>query len=763
MAQEAPHGSDCPWAQQAAAFDPFEGAYQLDPAEALRWSRAQAPVFYAPRLDYWVVSRYADVKAVFRDNVTFSPANALEKMCPFPPEAEAVLKRYGYAMNRTLVNEDEPAHMERRRALLASFTPDALREHAPMVRRLTRAYMDRFMDTGRVDLVAAMLWEIPLTVALHFLGVPEDDMDTLRAYSVAHTVNTWGRPSPEEQLAVAEAVGKFWQYAGTVLAHMREDPHQPGWMRYAIRQQQLLPQVVTDSFLHSMMMAIIVAAHETTAHAIANALRALLQRPAVWQDICKHPELIPNAVEECLRFAGSVVAWRRITTRPTQLAGVDLPQGARLLIVSASANHDDRHFESPDELDIYRDNTAEHLTFGYGSHQCLGKNLARLELRIFLEEFARRLPHMQLLPEQAFSYLPNTSFRGPEQLWVEWDPAANPERVAPGAIAREQPVSIGPPDRRLIARDLALVAVWALTPDILELTLADPQGRPLPRWTAGAHIDLQCGELWRSYSLCGDPGDSAHWRIAVQRERAGRGGSRWLHDNARAGLALRVRGPRNHFPLDESAARYLLVAGGIGITPIVAMADRLRALGVAYHLHYAGKSAAAMAYLARLQRDHGTALRLHVSEQGSRLDCEQLLAGLASDTLVYACGPERLLLALEAALPPEQLPALHREYFTAHATAVGGVDDSGFVAELGDSGLTIAVPPGVTLLAALRAAGIDVASDCEEGLCGSCQVEVRSGAVAHRDRVLSHAERERGDCIISCCSRAIGSRLVLGI
>ena len=115
--------------------------------------------------------------------------------------------------------------------------------------------------------------------------------------------------------------------------------------------------------------------------------RVLLENRDKWEELCDNPKLIPNAIEECLRYEGSVVAWRRQATADTKIGGVDIPSGARLLIVLASANHDERHFENPDEIDLYRDNTTEHLTFGYGSHQCMGKNIARMELRIFLEEF----------------------------------------------------------------------------------------------------------------------------------------------------------------------------------------------------------------------------------------------------------------------------------------------------------------------------------------------------------------------------------------
>jgi cytochrome P450 len=369
-------------------------------------------VFYSPKLGYWVVTRYDDIKAIFRDNITFSPSIALEKITPTGEAANAVLASYGYAMNRTLVNEDEPAHMPRRRALMEPFTPAELAHHEPMVRRLTREYVDRFIDDGRADLVDQMLWEVPLTVALHFLGVPEEDMDLLRQYSIAHTVNTWGRPKPEEQVAVAHAVGNFWQLAGRILDKMREDPSGPGWMQYGMRKQRELPEVVTDSYLHSMMMAGIVAAHETTANASANAIKLLLQHPDVWREICEDPALIPNAVEECLRHNGSVAAWRRLVTRDTEVGGMSLAAGSKLLIVTSSANHDEHHFADADLFDIHRDNASDQLTFGYGSHQCMGKNLARMEMQIFLEELTSRLPHMRLA-EQRFTYVPNTSFRGP--------------------------------------------------------------------------------------------------------------------------------------------------------------------------------------------------------------------------------------------------------------------------------------------------------------------------------------------------------------
>ncbi|WP_088146309.1 cytochrome P450/oxidoreductase [Achromobacter denitrificans] len=752
----------CPVSPRAAEFDPFGDGYQQDPPEYVRWAREQEPVFYSPKLGYWVVTRYDDIKAVFRDNHTFSPSIALEKITPTGPEANAVLATYGYAMNRTLVNEDEPAHMPRRRALMDPFTPEALKHHEPMVRRLTREYVDRFIDDGRADLVDQMLWEVPLTVALHFLGVPEEDMDRLREYSIAHTVNTWGRPKPEEQVAVAHAVGNFWQLAGKILDKMRQDPDAPGWMQYGIRKQKDYPDVVTDSYLHSMMMAGIVAAHETTANASANAIKLLLQHPDAWRELCEDPGLLPNAVEECLRHNGSVAAWRRLATRDTEIAGVPIPAGAKLLIVSSSANHDERHFADADFFDIRRENASDQLTFGYGAHQCMGKNLARMEMQIFLEELTRRLPHLRLA-EQRFTYVPNTSFRGPEHLWVEWNPADNPERRDPSLLAQRQPVRIGEPSTHAISRKLVVASVTRAADGIARIRLESPDGKPLPRWTPGSHIDVECGDtgLSRQYSLCGDPAVPGALEIAVLREADGRGGSAWIHEHLRPGGTVRVRGPRNHFRMDESAARLIFIAGGIGITPISAMARRARELGLDYQLHYSGRARGCMALLDDLAQLHGERLHLHVSDEGGRNDFAALLAQPDAGAQIYACGPERMLAALQEACAGWPEDALRVEHFHSTLATLDPSREHAFEAELKDSGIVLQVPADQTLLAALRAANIDVQSDCEEGLCGSCEVRVLDGAVDHRDVVLTRAEREAGTRMMACCSRAQGGRIVL--
>ena len=748
-------------ADMVHTFDPFAAPYQLDPVEALRWSREQLPIFFSGTLGYWVVTRYEDIKTVFRDPLLYSPRNVLEKITPATDDALAVLKTYDYAMNRTLVNEDEPAHMLRRRALMEHFLPERLINQQAMIRRLTQEKIDAFINTGRVELIASMLYEVPLLVALHFLGVPEDEIATLRTFSLAHSINTWGKPTPDQQLSIAHDVGRFWQYAGTAIEKMRAQPDGEGWMHFTIKKNSEIPEIVTDNYVHSMMMAIIVAAHETTSLASANMFKTLLSHPAAWRDLCADPSLIPNAVEESLRYAGSIIAWRRETTGDAMLGGIALPKGAKLLIVQTSGNRDPDHFEEADNFDIYRDNAVDHLTFGYGAHQCMGKNIARMEMRIFLEEMTRRLPHLRLA-SQTFTYAPSLSFRGPEQVWVEWDPAQNPERVAPSSLRASMDFPIGAPLAKDVNRKIRIIEMHKEADTILGFKFEDVQGRALPTWSAGAHIELCLGGYERKYSLCGKVGEA--YQIAILREEDGTGGSRYFHETLRPGGELLMRGPRNHFHLNESAPYCLLIAGGIGITPILAMADRLKTLGRAYHLHYAGQSSDHMAFLARLEVEHGPRLSLYRRDAGQRMDLAALIAALPENGQIYACGPKRMIQELDRLSTALPEGSLHFEAFTGGTTTLDPEQEHEFAIELADSGLTITVPADQSVLDVLHKAGIDLASDCREGLCGSCEARILSGQVDHRDSVLTSAEKASMSRMMTCCSRARpGEKLKLAL
>ena len=224
-----------------------------------------------------------------------------------------------------------------------------------------------------------------------------------------------------------------------------------------------------------------------------------------------------------------------------------------------------------------------------------------------------------------------------------------------------------------------------------------------------------------------------------------------------------MSGPHCHFRVDPEAPHHTLIAGGIGITPILAMADHLRATGRAYNLHYCGRARERMAFLDRLARDHGDHLTLHISGEDTRADLAALVSQRPEGGVIHACGPDAMILALEALTADALDGTLHVEHFTTDADAAQGHGDP-FTVDLADSGLTLTVGADQSLLQALRAAGVDVPSDCEEGLCGTCECSVLAGDPDHRDRVLTRAERDAGDRIVTCCSRARGgTRLRLAL
>jgi cytochrome P450 len=406
-------------------FNPFSGAYQKDPGPSLKEQRHDLPVFYSSLLDYYVVTRYADVRAVFRDTTSFSASLTLEPITPLREPAIAKLVEHQFDLGPFLVNEDEPIHMKRRRALAEPLTPAGIKEWDQPIRDIVNGYLDSFVKRGHANLVQELLWDFPATVALKFLGVPDEDIVEAKQYAVGQIMFGFGRPTEAEQVAGCDGMGRYYNFAKGLIERLKQTPDAPGWVPFAIRVSQEHPEIIDDRFLYSMMMSGMSAAHETTSNASANALLVMLRNRAAWEEICADPARIPNAVEECLRYAASVVAWRRLCVQPTTIGGVDIPKDAKVLIVTASASYDDEVFDEPERFDIDRANAKQHFAFGFGSHTCLGAPLARLEMKVVLEEMSRRLPHMRLV-DQDFDYMPNTSFRGPQSLRVEWDPAANP-------------------------------------------------------------------------------------------------------------------------------------------------------------------------------------------------------------------------------------------------------------------------------------------------------------------------------------------------
>jgi ferredoxin-NADP reductase len=308
--------------------------------------------------------------------------------------------------------------------------------------------------------------------------------------------------------------------------------------------------------------------------------------------------------------------------------------------------------------------------------------------------------------------------------------------------------------------DVRVEAKQQVADGVVTLTLRDLEDRPLPPWTPGAHVDLVLdGARTRQYSLCGDPGDHHVWRLGVLRE-AGGDSSVYVHDRVQAGDVVRVRGPRNNFPLEPSS-RYLFIGGGIGITPLLPMIAAVDAAGADWQLVYGGRQRTSMAFLDELAR-HGDRVAVRPQDETGLLDLDALLGTPQPGTRVYCCGPEPLLAAVEQRCAAWPAGSLHVERFAPRPQGEPA-RQAAFEVVLAQSELTLAVPPDRSILDVVEEAGIGVLSSCAEGTCGTCETAVLEGLPDHRDSVLSDEEREANDCMMICVSRSCTERLVLDL
>jgi vanillate O-demethylase ferredoxin subunit len=303
--------------------------------------------------------------------------------------------------------------------------------------------------------------------------------------------------------------------------------------------------------------------------------------------------------------------------------------------------------------------------------------------------------------------------------------------------------------------------------DICSLELVPVDGTALPAFTAGAHVDVHLpGGLVRQYSLCNRPGETHRYQIGVLRDAASRGGSQSVHDALIDGTELAISAPRNLFPLSEGAPHHLLLAGGIGITPLLAMAEHLSAQGASFALHHCTRSRERTPFVARIAASaYASQVQHHFDDSGKaqQLDLPATLAQAPAGTHLYVCGPtgfmEAVLGAARSAGWAED--RLHREYFA--AAPVDTANAGGFELEIASTGRVIPVRADQTALAALLEAGLDIPMSCEQGVCGTCLTGVKAGTPDHRDQYLTTEEREACDQFLPCCSRANSARLVLDL
>lgn len=401
-------------------FDPFHDPYLADPYPFFAQARDITPVFYSPDLDHWVVTRYNDIRFIFQTPKLFSATNAIDPIQPVCPHAGRVLREGGFRPIPTLTNTDPPAHTRARRLTNVAFTPRRVAAMESFVRELTIRFIDERLFSGRADLVRDFAWELPALVIFRVLGVPNEDIPRVKAGSESRLLFMHGRPTEEEQTQLAQGLATFWRYAENLVVRRAQEPRDDFTSDLILARDGEEPTLSLQE-VTTIVFGLLLAGHETTTNLLGNAFRRLLTERQAWEEICAEPSLIPNAIEEVLRFDSSVIAWRRKTTQTVEIGGVPVPAEAKLLLLLGSANRDPTVFPDPDRFDIHRQNAKEHLSFGHGPHFCVGAPLGRLEARVVLEEISTRLPSLRVVPGQTLHYLPNVSFRGPLSLLVEWD------------------------------------------------------------------------------------------------------------------------------------------------------------------------------------------------------------------------------------------------------------------------------------------------------------------------------------------------------
>lgn len=318
-----------------------------------------------------------------------------------------------------------------------------------------------------------------------------------------------------------------------------------------------------------------------------------------------------------------------------------------------------------------------------------------------------------------------------------------------------------------LALNVRVAAKHAEASDICTFELVATHGKALPAFTAGAHIDVQVRDgLVRQYSLANNPSEANRYVIGVLREPASRGGSIAMHDTITVGDVLRISSPKNHFTLQPDARRSLLFAGGIGVTPILSMAEHLHDVGADFSMHYCSRSPSRTAFLARIKSSPlASRVQVHHDDgpNAQKLDLAAALGQVTAGTHIYVCGPGGFMdFVLGGARAAGWAQTqLHSEFFSGHAQDVSG--DTPFFVKLASSGRVITIPSDRSIARALAEAGVDIPTSCEQGVCGTCLTRVVEGSPDHRDAYLTPEERDRNDQLLPCCSRSQSPLLVLDL
>jgi cytochrome P450 len=388
------------------------------PFDLYALARREMPIFYSERFDLWVVTRYQDIVAILKDVARFSSAQSLAVDSSVAPEVQAVLDR-GYPATPTMVTADPPVHTRFRELVSRAFTSRRVAQIEPRMREIANRLVDRFHRQGRADIVRQFAYPFPMEIIAEILGVPAAQMDQFKQWSDDMSAR-FGPLPLDRQIECARSEVAFQHFFAAQLEDRRQHP------RNDVLTDLLNARIKGEEPLNiaemlSILKQLLIGGNETSTNLIGSMMLLLMSNPEQLAAILKDRRLAQNTVEEALRLDSPVQGLFRTALEDVDIGGVRIPRGAHLELLYASGNRDDARFVNPDNFDVHRRDSSNHMAFGFGIHFCIGAPLARAEGRIALDVLLERLPGMHLAPGQRLEHHPHFFLRGLKQLELEWE------------------------------------------------------------------------------------------------------------------------------------------------------------------------------------------------------------------------------------------------------------------------------------------------------------------------------------------------------
>jgi cytochrome P450 len=376
-------------------------------------------VFFSPAIDAWVVSRYEDATAVLKDHRRFATAVLRARAQQYTPEVRAILSSTPI-LEATMVNVDPPEHTRLRGSVNKALSARRVAGLEPRARSFSDLLIDRLEPRGGADFIAWFACPYPIMVIGSLLDLPEADFPQLQHWGEDLIALIGGYVAPEAQVPCARSILALDRYLFDLADRRLREPGDD-LVSELVRAVEAGEAPLSAGEVAAMLQILTLAGFETTMRLLGSCLHILLAERRHWRAIVDDPARIPAVVEETLRFDGPVLSTLRRAKEDVELGGTTVPEGALVQVLTSSANHDEAVFPHAETFDPYRAAPAGHLAFGQGVHFCIGAPLARLEMRVALEQLSRRLPSLRLAPEQGVTYTPSLLVRGPNRLDVEWD------------------------------------------------------------------------------------------------------------------------------------------------------------------------------------------------------------------------------------------------------------------------------------------------------------------------------------------------------